>query len=340
MTTIYEIAKILKLSPSTVARALRGSGYCSEEKKKLILETAKRLNYIPSYLAKSLKSNKTNKLLLCIPDISNPFYFGMINGLSEVATKYDYLPLLCPTKGDIKNELKMIANLQSGYGDGMVFVSFDFNEENILAVNSCYKPIVLTNNYQSSSVSDSFDCVYVDTRKGIRLATQHFISQGISKIGYIGGNPKTQTGRERYEGFLTTMQDANKKIDKRFLQVGDFTIEAGELAMEHFLKESDQPDALVVANDLMAIGVINCCRQYHIKVPEELAVIGMDNSVLSDCLELSSIKMHEEEIGKNAAELLMDSIINGKHDKKVIRLEPELVVRSSSKKYNSNILKS
>ena len=84
MSNIYEIAKITHLSPSTVARALSGRGYCSQEARELVLKTAKEVNYVPSQAAKTLRSNITNKILLCIPDIYNPFYFRMIKGVNDV----------------------------------------------------------------------------------------------------------------------------------------------------------------------------------------------------------------------------------------------------------------
>ena len=332
MASIYEIAKEAGMSPSTVARALSGTGYCSPEKKARILALAKEMNYIPSHTARSLKSKRTNKMLFCIPDIDNPFYFGMIRGVSDVLEKHDYLPLLCPTKGDVLNELKMLRNLQGGYGDGMVLVSFDFSPRNIDAVNACTKPVVLTNNYQSPAGNDRFDCVYVDTRLGISMACRHLIQLGLRRIGYIGGNALTQTGRERFEGYLAAMQEAGVPVDQHLLREGDFSMASGEKAMAELLESPTLPEALVIANDLMAVGAYRLCLERGLRVPEDIAIIGMDDSELARCMNLSSVQMQEEEIGRNAATLLMDRILNGPREKKVIRLEPRLMLRASSTK--------
>ena len=332
MASSDEIAKEAGMSPSTVARALSGTGYCSPEKKARILELAKEMNYIPSHTAKSLKSKRTNKMLFCIPDIDNPFYFGMIRGVSSVLEEHDYLPLLCPTKGELQNELKMLRNLQGGYGDGMVFVSFDFTPKNIAAVNACTRPVVLTNNYQSASGNDQFDCVYVDTKLGINMACRHFLDMGVTRIGYIGGSAAKQTGRERFEGYLSAMQDAGVAIDQHFLREGDFSMASGEKAMGELLAMPYHPDALVVANDLMAVGAYKLCLERGLRVPEDIAIIGMDNSDLARCMGLSSVQMQEEEIGRGAATLLMDRILHGPREKKVIRLQPQLMLRASSAK--------
>ncbi|MFH1513526.1 MAG: LacI family DNA-binding transcriptional regulator, partial [Bacillota bacterium] len=188
MASIYEIAQEVGVSPSTVARALRGTGYCSKDNYDKIMEVAQRLNYVPSHAAKSLKSKRTNKILFLIPDIYNPFYFGMIKGASDVLDQYGYYTILCHTRGSKEMEKKMLRSLREGYGDGMIFVSFDFNRENIGEVNACGLPVVLTNNYQSLKGEDHFDCVYIDTFEGIYMSCKCFIEQGFRKIGYIGGD--------------------------------------------------------------------------------------------------------------------------------------------------------
>lgn len=332
MATIYEIAQEVGLSPSTVARALRGTGYCSKDSHDRIMDVARRMNYVPSHAAKSLKSKRTNKILFCIPDIYNPFYFGMIKGASDVLEEYGYYAILCHTKGDKEMEKKMLRNLKEGYGDGMIFVSFDFNKENIAEVNACSKPVVLTNNYQSPKGEDRFDCVYIDTFEGICMACRHMISQGFQRIGYIGGDSGIQTGRERFSGFLKAMNEANLPIDQKLLKEGDFSRSSGEKVMEELIIADTIPEALVVANDLMAIGAMKACRRHRLRIPEDVAVIGMDNTDMATCAspELSSIGMKEEEIGMYSARLLMERIQKGRAEKQTVRLQPELFFRASS----------
>ncbi len=330
MVTIYEIAREAGVSPSTVARALRGTGYCSAENRQKIKAIAKRMGYVPNHAARSLKSKRSQKVLFCIPDIYNPFYFRMIKGASDVLEGHGYFPVLCHTKGDIDIELKMLRNLQEGYGDGMIFVSFDFNQRNIAAVNACGCPVVLNNNYQSPDGKDAFDCVYVDTFEGIRAAALHFIDQGHERLGYIGGRAQTQTGRERFAGFLRALLDRDVPVHQRFFKVGDFTMDSGRQAMTEMIEQGELPQALVVANDLMAIGALQVCQERGLRVPGDLAIIGMDDSDLAQCLHLSSIQMREEEIGRQAATLLMDRILHGHSEKRIVRLQPSLMLRGSS----------
>jgi len=332
MASIYEIAQEVGVSPSTVARALRGTGYCSKEKYDKIMAVAKRMNYAPSHAARSLKSKRTNKILFLIPDIYNPFYFGMIKGASDVLNQHGYYTILCHTGGSKDMEKKMLRNLQEGYGDGMIFVSFDFNRENIGEVNRCGLPVVLTNNYQSLSGEDYFDCVYIDTFEGIYLACKHFIDNGFRKIGYIGGDTSVQTGRERFNGFIKAMNEDNIPVNQKFLKEGDFSLAGGERSMKEMIVSGSVPEALVVANDLMAIGALKVCQRKGMRIPQDIAIIGMDNTDMAICTtpELSSIDMKEEDIGRHAARLLMERIKGGRTEKQTIRLQPELCIRGSS----------
>lgn len=332
MASIYEIAAEVGVSPSTVARALRGTGYCSKESRDKIMAVAKRMNYVPSHAARSLKSKRTNKVLFCIPDIYNPFYFRMIKGADDVLSQHGYFTVLCHTKGDKGIEKRMLGNLREGYGDGMIFVSFDFDKQIIAEVNACGKPVVLTNNYQSLKGEDRFDCVYIDTFEGIHLACTNLIRKGFKRIGYIGGDTGVQTGRERFAGFTKAMEQGNRPISQSLLKEGDFSRDSGFKAMEDLIAANTIPDALVVANDLMAIGVIKACKAHGLRIPQDLAIIGMDNTDLAICSapELSSVMMKEEEIGKLAAQLLMERILKGRTEKKTLRLQPELYERASS----------
>jgi len=333
MASIYEIAQEVGVSPSTVARALRGTGYCGKENYDKIMEAAKRLNYAPSHAARSLKSKRTNKILFLIPDIYNPFYFGMIKGASDVLDQHGYYTILCHTHGSKEIERKMLRSLREGYGDGMIFVSFDFNKENIDEVNTCGLPVVLTNNYQSLKGDDHFDCVYIDTYEGIYMACKHFIDSGFRNIGYIGGDTAVQTGRERFNGFTKAMNEGGIPINQKFLKEGDFSRASGERSMEEMIASDAVPKAIVVANDLMAIGALKVCQHKGLRIPEDVAIIGMDNTDMATCTtpELSSIAMKEEEIGRHAAQLLLERITKSRTEKKTIRLQPELCLRGSSK---------
>ncbi|GJM78543.1 hypothetical protein HMSSN139_10390 [Paenibacillus sp. HMSSN-139] len=149
MATIYDIAEKLGVSPSTVSRALSGRGYCKEETRKRIIQAAEELDYAPDQSAKMLKTRVSNKVLFTVPDMCNPFYFDMIQGINDVLDPYGYLLILMDTKNRLEEEKRAIQLLREKYADGMIMVSFDFCEENIGLLNRLHAPVVLTNQYVS-----------------------------------------------------------------------------------------------------------------------------------------------------------------------------------------------
>ncbi|HBG75904.1 MAG TPA: LacI family transcriptional regulator [Clostridiales bacterium] len=313
---------------------LNNKGYCSPKSREIVLKAAKDLHYTPTHAARSLKSKKTNKVLMCVPDICNPFYFKMIKGVNDILEEHDYFMLLCYTRHSTRQELKLIQVLNERYGDGMILISFDFNEKIISSVRDCPLPIVLTNKYDNEKMLDNFDYVYVDDRKGMYLATAHLIDQGHKDIALISGSRSEQVGRERTDGYSCALRDTGIPVDESYMVESDYTREGGYNSMKKLLSRKKRMSAVVCSNDLAAIGCMEACYESHVNIPDDIAIVSMDNTDYCTCTRsaLSSIDMQQEELGRTAASLLMERINEGRKRKKTIRLEPELVVRNSSHK--------
>jgi LacI family transcriptional regulator len=236
------------------------------------------------------------------------------------------------TKHSLNEELRVIQNLKERYADGMIMVSFNFCEKNIEAINSADAPVILTNRYDSGNGQDKFDYVYVDTYQGIRIATEHLLKQGHERVAFVGGDMKEQTGLERYMGYRDAIIDAGLKLEERYIFESNYTESGGYLCGKEIVKMSDVPTAVVASNDLMAIGIMNACDEAGIKIPGDIAVVGMDNTDIAKRVspKLTSVAMMQEEIGRNAAQILMDRLNGDVSEKKTIKLLPRLVVRNSS----------
>ncbi|HUC93895.1 MAG TPA: LacI family DNA-binding transcriptional regulator [Paenibacillus sp.] len=330
--TIYHIAERVGVSPSTVSRALSGRGYCGEKTKSKIIAAAKEMNYAPDSAAKMLKMRQTNKIIFAVPDICNPFYFDMINGINQVLEEHGYLLILFYTKHSLKEELKAIQNLKEKVADGMIMVSFNFGEENIRAINALRAPVVLTNKYVSPEGRDRFDYVYVDTYTGIKLATEHLIKQGIEKIGYIGGNLGEQTGYQRFCGYRDALLDSNLPLVDGLVAESNYTESGGYLTANSMLERNDRPQGIVAANDLMAIGVMKACEEAGLRIPDDIAIVGMDNLDIASRVhpKLTSVSLMQEEIGRRAAQVLIDRLQGKPRSEGETKLLPRLVVRDSS----------
>jgi LacI family transcriptional regulator len=180
--------------------------------------------------------------------------------------------------------------------------------------------------------NDLFDYVYVDTYLGIQQATEHLLKQGHERIAYVGGSVKEQTGYERYCGFRDAMLNAGLRETPGYVFESNYTESGGYLCGKDILELNPAPTAIVASNDLMAIGIMNACEEAGVRIPNDIAIVGMDNTEIASRVspKLTSIAMMQEEIGRHAAQILMDRLNGDKSEKKKVRLFPRLVVRESS----------
>lgn len=332
MSTIYDIGKETGLSPSTVARALSGRGYCSEKARRKVEEAAKKLNYVPVQAAKSLKSKITKKVMFCIPDIYNPYYFDMIREVNNVLERYGYYMILAHSGHSAEREGEIIDSLKERFVDGMIILSFDFNERLMEKIRLSGMPVVLTNFYDRLRDEENFDCAYVDYRKAAYIATEYLIQNGHKKIGLIVGDIREQMGYERLEGYQKALRDYGILYDEKLIIYSDFTKEGGyEKFSEYMERDGLTMTGVVACNDLMGIGCIRACREKGILLPDQLSMVTLDNTDYCSCAypELTSVDMKQKQVGQNAAELLMERITQKRRYTKVISLMPSLVERSS-----------
>lgn len=207
MATIYDIASKTGYSASTVARALSGKGYCSPRAKAVILRAAEEMAYVPHQAAKTLKNNITNKIMMCIPDIMNPYYFAMIHGAAVALERFGYSILLEYTMHSPEKELEVLDSLKGHFVDGVIFGSFDYTPGLIQAIEDMGLPTVITSYYQSPGGFNDYDCVYIDQPRAAWMAARHCLEKGHRKIAFLGGNAKEQNTRERFEGYKRALEE-------------------------------------------------------------------------------------------------------------------------------------
>lgn len=329
--SIYKIAQITGYSASTVARALRNEGYCHEDTKKVILQAASEMGYRPNIAAKTLRNNKTQRVLFCIPDICNPFYFPMIQGASKVLESSGYYVMLINTEHSLDKEIETIRLFQEGYCDGMIFVSFDFNDKNIEEVNKVGVPTVLTNRYSIQPPDANFDYVYVDHVLGMKKATEHLISKGCKKILLVSGTLSEQTSKERAEGYFSALKENGIIVDKNLIINGNYSTEGAYNAIAQFSNNDNNYDGVIASNDLAALGILKYFKEKGIKVPQDKLLASFDNTDYASIIspQLTSVDMRQYDIGVQSATLLLERL-NGRKEVKNINLEPNFIVRESS----------
>ena len=334
MATIYDIAEKTGFSASTVARALNGKGYCSPSAKEKILRAAQEIGYVPHQAAKTLKNNITKKVMMCIPDIMNPYYFTMIHGAAVTLERFGYSVLLEYTMHNPQKELEVLDSLKGHFVDGVIFGSFDYTPTLIEAIKGTGLPTVITSCYQSPDGFSGYDCVYVDQPRAAWVATKHCLDRGHRKIAFLGGNAREQNTRERYEGYKRALEEKQIQPDKALALYADFTREGAYHTVSEFLQRGETCTAVVACNDLMGVGCIKACVDFGLRVPEDVSIVALDNTEYCLCTSpaMTSVDMLQGQVGEEAANFVMDRILNKRNYQKNMAFLPILVERESVRK--------
>ena len=296
------------------------------------MRTAAELNYAPNQAAKTLKNNITRKIMFCIPDLLNPYYFQMIRGVSDTMERYGYYTILAHSQHSTDREIQMIKAMNSRFVDGMILGSFDFSPRLMAEIDECRYPMVLTNLVHTGSPDSNYDCVYIDHIKAVYLATEHLIQRGHRNICLLGGSLSEQTGDERRQGYRAALKDYGVEYREELVVESDFTREGGYRDFQAFMQKRVPVTAVMACNDLMGISVMQCCREQNLRTPDDIAIATLDDTDYCLCAfpRLTSVRMMQYRIGEQSAALLMDNIRGERKEKRNMRIEPELVIRDST----------
>ena len=332
--TIYDIAKVLNVTAATVSRALNGNENISETTRKLVTETAEKMNYEPNKLALALKSGKSNNIGVIVPRINTNFFSSVIRGIEDELNPSGYHIIICQSHNDEKKENDNIESLMSSQVDA-IFLSTSSKSstqfEKILKKNI---PLIF---FDRKKTMDGVSSVTIDDFAGGYMATKHLIDQGCRKIAHLAsGSFAIEIFRDRHAGYQQALADYGIDYREDYVLRTNSKIEDGKVAVAKLFDLDVKPDAIFSSSDFVALGVIQELKERKIKIPEEVAVIGFANEPFTDFQELSisSIDQFPEEMGKMTAKVFMEQINSPnqvKIEKKVV-MEPKLIIRKSSKK--------
>ncbi|MDR1532408.1 MAG: LacI family transcriptional regulator [Clostridiales bacterium] len=333
--TIYDIAKGANVSPGTVSRYINGVGNSRGDTNLRIEEAIKKLNYVPKRAARALKSGKRNLICLAYPESDNPFFFELVSKAEGEVKKAGYSMMISHTHGVPSEELKVLALTKEGFMDGLFLINFNYTEEHFEAFKQVGCPLVLSSlciSPYGGNESDNFDYIGIDVFTALHMTTRHLIDMGHKCIAYIGGSKDICVFRERYEGYCSALLQSGLHVDERYCFIGGYDERAGYTAAARIALMDGRPTAICTASDVIAIGAMKALRERNVRVPEDIAVIGLDNIDFDSALTppLSSAKMRQDEIGKCAIEFLFRRLQGDDEKPKKIIYQPELVIRESS----------
>lgn len=329
MATIADIAEAAEVSRATVSLALNGKPGVAPATCKRIMEIAERLNYQPNAFAKGLVLRRTETLGVIVPDISSPFYAGLVRGVEQEASANGYHLILCTTAGKLSKEELYLRLLGERRIDGMILMTPRGDEETIRRVQGEEFPLVVVD--RDIQAADEVVEVIVDNLHGALTATEHLIELGYQRIGFINGIPELQASRDRLRGYRLALQEHGIVPHDDWICTGDFQEEGGYRCMQKLLDVNPPLDAVFAASDLMAVGAIKAIREAGKRVPDDIAIIGFDDIPLAAHLDppLTTMRQPMAEMGAMASRLLLHLIKGEEVFQRKAILQTELIVRAS-----------
>ncbi len=335
MVNYNDIAKLAKVSPTTVSHVVNETRFVMPETKKRVFEAMKKLKYQPNLLARSLATGKTHTVGLVISDIRNPFYPELVQGVEELAVKNDYNVFLCNTDYDIEKGLKSIGALIKRKIDGIIVASSQVDSSVLKQLTDTDVNFVLVDWCKRNIKVDS---LYFDYKVGIAEAISHLISLGHRNIYFISGPKKLKTAEIRIRNFIDVVESyKNNDLNYKILE-GDHKVDGGYRAAQKILKEKIPPTSIVCSNDLTAIGAMKAFQINGVKIPDGISIIGLDNIALTEIVTpaLTTIELERYRIGKTAMELLLNRIKDKELPKQTCTFKTKLIIRESTSERKNN----
>ena len=327
--TIADVARAARVHPSTVSRALSDGAALRDETRARVLRAARRLDYRPSALARSLRLQRTLTLGMLVPDIANPFFPPIIRGAEDVALSRGYALVLCNTEDVPDREATYLRVLRERQVDGLLIASSRMSDAVITRLRRDRFPFVLVNR----SARGAELTVTVDNRRAAAEAIAHLASLGHRRVGHIAGPRTTTTGLARAEGaWLAIQRHALAQNAALRVEAAAFSEEEGYRCARVLLALPDRPTAIFGANDLIALGVLRAAREVALRVPEDLSVVGFNDIRQAELLEppLTTVRVPQYEMGAAAARLLIARLQGESIAEPHVVLPATLAIRSST----------
>ncbi|MDB5206174.1 MAG: LacI family transcriptional regulator [Flavisolibacter sp.] len=332
---IKELACELKLSVSTISKALHDSHEISEHTKRRVQETAARLNYVPNPYASSLRGRKSKNIGVVIPEVADSFFSLAINGIESVAKENGYHVLICLTHESFENEKTILKEFQGRRVDGVLLsVSRETSKsDHINELISNGVPVVffdrVCDEVQTAKITtDDFESSY--------KATEHLIHQGCDKIAFLGISKTLSISNKRLEGYLKALKEYKIKADRKHILLCTDDTKQNYLLIKKLLQQVNSPNGIVASVEKLTTPVYKACVSMKLKIPEDIKVVCFSNLETASILSpsLTTITQPAFEMGRSAAKLLFKALqkTNFNLNEGSLVIPSALVVRGSTSK--------
>ncbi len=332
MVKISDVSARAGVSPGAVSRVLSGDPTLrvSEETRERVLSAARDLSYVPNHAARALRTSRSSNLALIVPDVTSAVFAELARGAEEQAGMRDLTIVLARAEQLDTDSSWLRRVVGEGRIDGVILqVPDSAPESSIEALVDRDVPVVLINSMSGGPVSS----LVLDDAAGIRVAVDHLHSLGHHSIGFVGGSPRSATGRRRLRGFVDAIDALGMETRDEWMTDVGYSGAEGREAVTELLSRSTLPTGLVVANLNAALGVLAEIHARDLRVPGDISIVALHDVWYADATwpPMTTVKMPLRELGSEAVSLLLDQKADSPPEHRVIRAPaPELIVRSST----------
>lgn len=326
-STIKEVAARAKVSIATVSRALNNDVRVTEETKQRIMQIVHELNYKPNVLARNFVKQKSNLIGLILPEISDEFFTEVIKGVDEILYSNGFFTIVTSSHKYESLDDEIVTFINNGLISGLILLTPDLKPKLESILLESKQPVVLIN---SSTKLKKFDRIILDNYEGSFEMVKYLVqTKKYSHLAHITGPLNNDDAEQRKKGFL----DACKNFGVKYsIEAGDFTRESGANGCKNLMIGKNKPQVIFTGNDMMAIGCYEYLHQNKMRIPDDVGIAGFDDIFVSQYLSpaLTTVRIQIEEIGRNAAEILVKRIKNEiKSSSVTFKASSELIIRQS-----------
>ncbi|MEI8112978.1 MAG: LacI family DNA-binding transcriptional regulator [Bacteroidia bacterium] len=331
--TIHHLAKELKISASTVSRALNDNDRISEETRKRVQQKAIEMGYRPNVLAANLRSKRSMTIGVVVPRIDRYFFSSAISGIEDYAWTKGFSVIISQSNDLLIKEANCIRTLYNNRVDGLIIsISMQTDDDKHLRLFSDRNiPILFFDRFCPTIKSDRI--LVDDFNSGYKITT-HLIERGCKRIAHIAGPELLNIYKDRKDGYLKALNDVGIPIPEGYLEVTGLTKEEGKQAFSRLMSLPNPPDGVFCGNDTTALSALEYCQKYQLRVPEDVALVGFSDEPFSSAVtpSLSTVKQPGYEMGFLAAQKIIHRIenINSVIPFEEIVLPAQLIIRNSS----------
>ena len=327
--TIRDVARETGLAVSTVSNALAGKDFVKPETCAFVVDTAERLGYRASIVARSLRAQRSYAIGVLIEDVANPSASAFVRGVEDIASSAGCTILLADTDSDLERQLSAMRTLIDRQVDGLVLISQHLDDERVREMLSSGTPSVLV---QRRDPSISLDYVGSDNSNGVNEALRYVHRIGHSRVGFVTGPMRSSSARERLDTFRATVAELGFEDHEALIHEGRYSFQSGLEAAGFFSGLRTPPTCIFASNDMNAIGLMQGLAERGMSTPKDVSVVGLDDIDLAGlkAIDLTTVRLEKRAIGAEAARLLLRRVDEPKRPVECSIIPTRLIVRGTT----------